>query len=279
MDKFMHAVVTALLLILTISFGVLAAAEVDTESAQNQELTLRVSANSSLNSAKLSEDVYLKCYSIMRHSRVFRNFTYEDVKKFLDEALAFKPPAFLQDRFPYYLAGYDYEDRPVWVAEWGKYKVDDLVDRVFELFPIFESMSIQGAINVAKSFVDRDKQRPGKDIRQYVGIVDCEGFDVSLAYKVLARPELIDFGIKLAELYLDIGDATVAQMILINANYAAKLFVDLSRPVVGSLIDRLVVLGTNKYKWKGELRRYLPEETIPTWYGGSKDFKPLAVFA
>ncbi|CAG7718056.1 unnamed protein product [Allacma fusca] len=82
-------------------------------------------------------------------------------------------------------------------------------------------------------------------------MIDFEGFDVKLAYKVLAHPE---------------------------SNHAAQIFIQLARPVLGELMERLVVLGSNKYKWKAELRRHLPEETTPTWYGGPKDFKPLAVY-
>ncbi|CAG7703142.1 unnamed protein product, partial [Allacma fusca] len=104
----------------------------------------------SSNETLLSKEVYKKCYSIMKKSRVFKNYTYEAIVEYLNEAEAFKPPEFLAHRFPYYLAGYDYEDRPVWVGELGKYKMDDLIDRVLELFPIFEKMGIQAAINVVK---------------------------------------------------------------------------------------------------------------------------------
>ncbi|CAG7829996.1 unnamed protein product [Allacma fusca] len=232
----------------------------------------------SSNGTLLPKEVYKKCYSIMKKSRAFRNYTYEAIVEYLNEAEAFIPPEFLVHRFPYYLAGYDYEDRPVWVGEVGKYKVDDLIDRFLDFFPIFETWGVQAAINVVKSFVAREKEWPGKDIRQFVIMIDFEGLDVQLARKVLARPELILFGIKLTELYLDLGDATLAKVILLNTNYAVQIFIQLARPVLGELIERVVVLGSNKYKWKAELRRHLPKETTPTWYGGPEGFKPLVVY-
>ncbi|CAG7724683.1 unnamed protein product, partial [Allacma fusca] len=231
----------------------------------------------------LLKKVYRKTYSFMRHSRAFRNNTYQDAVNFVNEVEAFQAPEEFVKRFPYYLAGYDFEDRPVWVAESGNYRVGDLIDRSIELYPIFEKMFFQGAINVVKSLVARE--RPGKKIRQILVILDCDGLDMAVVmsdfYKFFAYtewPRLVELGLSLGDLYLDIGVSAVAQVVLLNANYVAKLFIELSRPVVGQLIERLIVLGTNKYKWKAELRRILPEKTIPSWYGGSKDYKPLAVY-
>ncbi|CAG7815606.1 unnamed protein product, partial [Allacma fusca] len=109
------------------------------------------------NATRLSKEVYQKLYSVMSHSRAFRNYTLEQAVDFINEMDSWRPPEDLANRFPYYLGGYDDENRPIWYAEVGKYRFDDLIDRSTELFPVFEKMFFRLAINVAKSFVARDK--------------------------------------------------------------------------------------------------------------------------
>ncbi|CAG7728970.1 unnamed protein product, partial [Allacma fusca] len=128
---------------------------------------------------------------------------------------------------------------------------------------------------ILPSFVARDK--PDKKIRQAVAVLDSEGFDVKLVYKMVGHLEFVELGIKMTSLYLDILTFSLGQLILINANYATKMALDFARPLWGELMGRVVALSGNKYRWKAELKRLLPEDAIPPWYGGSKDFKPLVV--
>ena len=67
-------------------------------------------------------------------------------------------------------------------------------------------------------------------------------------------------------------------MFLIAANFVTQIAADIVRPFAGRLMERVDIYGTNKAKWTQELRRILPEETIPTWYGGPKDFTPVKVY-
>ena len=67
-------------------------------------------------------------------------------------------------------------------------------------------------------------------------------------------------------------------LIIFAANYATQVAIQLARPVAGRLMERVEVFGSNKEKYKPILRRRFPPESIPPWYGGSNDFKPIAVY-
>ncbi|CAG7717655.1 unnamed protein product, partial [Allacma fusca] len=56
----------------------------------------------------------------------------------------------MEKLFPYYLAGYDYEDRPIWVAEIGKYNIRSVVERGPEGLNDVEKYCFQAAFRIFK---------------------------------------------------------------------------------------------------------------------------------
>ena len=62
------------------------------------------------------------------------------------------------------------------------------------------------------------------------------------------------------------------------ANFAALQGVAIVRPFLGRLMEKVEIFGTQKEKFKPILRHTLPPQSIPAEYGGSIDFKPLAVY-
>ena len=62
------------------------------------------------------------------------------------------------------------------------------------------------------------------------------------------------------------------------ANYLADTLINIARPALGKEFSRVDVYGTNPSKWKPILRRIIPEDQLPEWYGGSKDFRPVKVY-
>ncbi|CAG7729850.1 unnamed protein product [Allacma fusca] len=128
------------------------------------------------NYTRLPHGVYLKAYSYMKNSKVFKNFTFEEVIEWIDNADKWDSPD-LSRRFPYYLSGYDYEDRPsksygrimmriffsvvlstelfpmqilVWIAEVGKYNVRKVVEKGSEGTADLERYTFQGVIRCLK---------------------------------------------------------------------------------------------------------------------------------
>ncbi|CAG7726945.1 unnamed protein product, partial [Allacma fusca] len=65
--------------------------------------------------------LYAKAHSYISRSKAFKNYTLEDSISFVNQLYHWKAPRELQEKFPYYQAGYDRYDRPVWIGEVGKF--------------------------------------------------------------------------------------------------------------------------------------------------------------
>ncbi|CAG7731269.1 unnamed protein product, partial [Allacma fusca] len=115
------------------------------------------------NYTRLPHGVYLKAYSYMKNSKVFKNFTFEEVIDWIDNADKWDSPD-LSKRFPYYLSGYDYEDRPIWISEVGKYNVRKVVERGPEGTADLERYAFQGVMRCLKSMYAKDID--GKEVRE-----------------------------------------------------------------------------------------------------------------
>lgn len=63
-----------------------------------------------------------------------------------------------------------------------------------------------------------------------------------------------------------------------TVNYAGETFINLSRPFMGTIFDKMEIYGTRSDKWKSALLRKIPQEQLPPKYGGNnKDWKPVAL--
>ncbi|CAG7716154.1 unnamed protein product, partial [Allacma fusca] len=61
-------------------------------------------------------------------------------------------------------------------------------------------------------------------------------------------------------------------------NYVTSMAFNSVRPILGGVFERVELFGTHRVKWMTELHKSLPKETIPSWYGGQKDYKPLEIY-
>ena len=64
----------------------------------------------------------------------------------------------------------------------------------------------------------------------------------------------------------------------ILGNFAAEAFLNLGRPFLGSVLERVEIFGSQKEKWMPRLLRKIPRENLPPHYGGIEDFKPIATY-
>ena len=67
-------------------------------------------------------------------------------------------------------------------------------------------------------------------------------------------------------------------VIIISVNYFAQTVVNALRPVMGQLLEKVETYGSNKESWMPRLGRIMPSKSLPEWYGGDKDFKPVAIY-
>ncbi|CAG7665166.1 unnamed protein product [Allacma fusca] len=187
----------------------------------------------------LAPEVYLKAHSYLKNSNTFRNFSLLNSINHVNGLEHWKAPQELQDKFPYYLSGYDYDDQPVWNAK---------------------SMQVK----------DTDK----KEVSRVFLLGDWEGLDIT---QIMHLPTML-YVIDMVRTYLDFLVAAVGYAVSINMSYAAEVGLQLIKPVLGGLFGKIEFYGTNKVKWMKALKRILPPESIPTWYGGKPDYKPLQVY-
>ncbi|CAG7734163.1 unnamed protein product, partial [Allacma fusca] len=75
----------------------------------------------------LSEAAFQKVYSYTKNTNAFKDISYERIKAGVINTTSWDPPAELKKSFPYYHAGYDYDKRPVWIAEIGKFDFREIV--------------------------------------------------------------------------------------------------------------------------------------------------------
>ncbi|CAG7837343.1 unnamed protein product [Allacma fusca] len=256
-------VIVVLLLVATVY------ADTDSNSLQDDESK---NSTSSPSKYRLPEELYRKAFSFMVHSKVFKNFTFQQAVDLVDSLDTWEASDEIQRNFPYYLSGYDFDDRPVWIAEAGKYNVRKWVERGGDDLQNLLKYMFQASIRILKSFAAKD--RPGREVREGVFFGDMDGFDMT---QVTHFPT-VAFVLNEALTWREFIDLAMGRLIVVNANYPTQLAASIARPIAGKLMERVELFGTNRAKWMAEIRRLLPEESIPTWYGGKSTFKPLEIY-
>ncbi|CAG7734345.1 unnamed protein product, partial [Allacma fusca] len=220
----------------------------------------------------LTERYFAKVFTYLRNSPAFKNATKQDIIDLVTELESWEPPERLIQNLPYYLAGYDLDDRPVWVAEVGKYDLRAEVELGEENIQACLKYLFLAVHRIVKSIYDRDT--PEREIRNAVFIIDLEGFDLLQ----FSHTKTISLCLRLTRDYKEVTQEFMGNCVFVNVNHIGELAAALFRPILGSLMERMQLFGTNKAKWIPHLRRMLPENVIPAWYGGSKDFKPIQIY-
>ncbi|CAG7725511.1 unnamed protein product [Allacma fusca] len=221
--------------------------------------------------AGLSEAAYKKVYSYTKNTNAFKDFSYEQMKARILNTSSWVPPAELQKSFPYYHAGYDYEKRPVWVAEIGKFDFRDIVAKGDKSIVEAKRYLFQAVLNGIFSIAAMDTEE--QEIKDTFVIFDMEGASIK---QLNFLPSWVQFA-ELFGKYWDLVFQLLGRLVIINANYVTKLATDIARPVVGQLMERVEVYGVNRNVWLPRLLKHMPIEAIPSWYGGKKNFKPISI--
>ncbi|CAG7817319.1 unnamed protein product [Allacma fusca] len=225
------------------------------------------------NTNSFSEADYRKIFSFTKKTKIYQHFSYEEMRARIINVTTWEVPLDIKNSFPLYLAGYDYDKRPVWVFEVGKVDFRTIIAQGEEKVAQARRYLFRVVSNIIKSFVVMDT--PEEEIREAVFIFDMEGASLG---QVDYAPSWAEFA-RLIRKYWDFTIQFVGGVIVLNANYVAKLAVDVARPVVGALLERVEIYGSNKNFYLPKLLKRMSIKNIPPWYGGSKDFKPLIVLS
>jgi len=182
----------------------------------------------------------------------------------------------LKRNYPYYLAGTDFDGEPVFIWELGKWPVRKTielgsVDAKHDLDKYVEQMFYTWF-----KTVDEFETKNGAGTGNALIIIDFEGYQAN----ELAHLPTLSFVLRNITQRFQQSEFTkiLDYVLVINANYVAETVINLAKPLVGVLATNLEVYGTNKQKWIPKLLRKVPRESLPEWYGGVKDFKPVKVY-
>ncbi|CAG7732762.1 unnamed protein product, partial [Allacma fusca] len=181
-------------------------------------------------------------------------------------------PDHLVKHFPYYHAGYDAEDRPVWMAEMGKFNVRREVELGEENLKILLKYAFNAVYRIIRTIHEKDT--PKQEVRYASFLFDLDGFDL---YQ-FGHAATMMFILRVFREYKEVIRELLGYCMLVNANHFAQLTINLVRPILGPVLERVDVHGTNKGKWLPMVRRQFPEDIIPLWYGGTPKFKPIQVY-
>ncbi|CAG7828256.1 unnamed protein product [Allacma fusca] len=225
-----------------------------------------------LTANRLPVEVHRKIYSYTKNAKAFKNMTFEETMAFMNDLDAWEAPREIRERVPYYLAGYDYDRRPVWMVEVGKIDFRGLIEQGENTIANLEKYLLQSEINVIKSLQAADT--PGDEIREALYIYDMEDFTM----KQISHLPTVAAAVRFGKKYSDLTVQFVGSIVIINSNYATKLAADIARPAVGRLMEKVEVYGTGRATWLPKLLKLFPMDVLPSWYGGNKNFKPLLLY-
>ncbi|CAG7828257.1 unnamed protein product [Allacma fusca] len=218
----------------------------------------------------LPMEVHKKIYSYTKYARAFKNMTFEQTVDFMNDLYAWQAPSDIQKNFPYTLWGYDYERRPVWIHEVGRQDWRSIQEQ--GRMDILEKYFVKCLIHVVQSLAAADK--PGDEIRTGVFIWDLEGFSMRQIGHFPTVASLAGWAVRYGDVPLDL----VGRVFIINSNFATKLAADIARPLLGRVLEKVEIYGTNRNSWLPRILKTVPLEVLPPWYGGNTDATPVAVY-
>ncbi|CAG7730892.1 unnamed protein product [Allacma fusca] len=198
--------------------------------------------------------------------------TLNDFKDFVDEISSWEAPMELQQKFPFYQAGYDNDGRPVWVIEFGKYNFSEQLMKGPEGAANLEKYMYQSAIRFfEESILDHGKET--ENVLLGLAIIDDEGF----SFSQLSHAPTVSFLGREFKTFACLTTVGLHKIIVINEGISPK-FIETYGPAFFGPLMELVEVHGKRSKWEPALKKLIPEKYLPPWYGGSKDFKPVRVY-
>ncbi|CAG7786697.1 unnamed protein product, partial [Allacma fusca] len=182
-----------------------------------------------------------------------------------------QPPEELLRECPYYLSGFDEENRPIWILEMGGWPTRDILARGREweeAYYNYMDKMIQNMYNSVTLRATPENPVTGANIIIDVDKYTIKHFSSVKAVKfVTTKFQLLGAAAKFGHVVW-----------VVNANAFAQVVLNFLRPILGSALERVEVFGTNKNSWIPRLLKELPKDQLPEKYGGRKDFKPVQVY-
>ncbi|CAG7831926.1 unnamed protein product [Allacma fusca] len=158
-----------------------------------------------------------------------------------------EPPVEFSQMFPYYLSGFDYENRPIWVVEVGKWDLRSVIERGPEWEKLFDTYADKILWEFWNSTnIKTTLEFPVKD---GVLIVDFDGLDRNQ----LQSPGAVAYFFK--KLRVVVSALPLAHGVyIVNANFIARNVINLRCEyvvILPTVWDYLQTLGVTEEHWLG----------------------------
>ncbi|CAG7785957.1 unnamed protein product, partial [Allacma fusca] len=173
----------------------------------------------------------------------------EEQNAFLDNWTA---PKKILEKFPYYVCGFDIEKRPVFVFEIGNWKIRSFVEKggqdLEDLDNHIRKFFRRVEIGSRAFFNESEIGAPDT-----VVIIDWEDFSLNQ----LIHAPTVQFVLHHFTAFQRLQDS-LAYGYYLNVNAVASQFIALAKPILGSALERIEVLGTQKII----LWRFMAEKSV-----------------
>ncbi|CAG7725811.1 unnamed protein product [Allacma fusca] len=207
------------------------------------------------------------CGVLTGHADFLENLPPEIQPLYNSDLDTWKPPEHLKRNYPYYLSGFDEEDRPVWVLEFGKWNLRDIVEQGKDAVIEFDKYVNQVILNVYNSTITKHEIVPA------IIILDLDEYELSQ----LTSPATVAYYVEKLRLIV-IAMKNLHAAYCINTNFVAQRFLNLIKPLLGKEFEKFEIYGNNPAKWKSRILKTIPSDQLPSWYGGSSNFKPVMIY-
>ncbi|CAG7831206.1 unnamed protein product [Allacma fusca] len=175
--------------------------------------------------------------------------------------------------FRYYVSGFDYDNRPVVIMDWGKWNIEWLIKQ-----PDLKNLLKKNYENYINELASGDfTQKMSKYLSsgqnssdEVVIIKNYDAFDIRHVYTSESFKLCMDLLKQMQKCFHKIEYGMV-----VNANAFTYQLLDMGKPLIGNILSKFDVYGTNPEKWIPRLSRKIPLDQLPHSLGGREDFQPL----
>ncbi|CAG7837505.1 unnamed protein product [Allacma fusca] len=179
------------------------------------------------------------------------------------------PPAEFPEKFPYYISGYDYDNRAILVVELGN------------SIPYLKrgGQGLEDLGNYVSQFVERVGSgyfTKSPDVNsdafsdEVIPILDYEGITAEQLFSVENTVFNMDKLGKLNQYYDKIPFGFI-----VNVSAVTMQFIEMMKPRLGQVFQKMEIYGTQPKVWIPRLLRQLPQDQLNCKYGGVRDCNPV----
>ncbi|CAG7716020.1 unnamed protein product [Allacma fusca] len=148
------------------------------------------------------------------------------------------PPSDIAKNYPYYLSGFDDQNRPIWVLEFGKWDIRAALLKDEEYVKALDMHIDQATWNFFTSTVLRAS--PDAPNKEFIVLIDAEGYNLAQ----LNSAKAVSFVVRKLTM-ITIATRFASSVYAVNVNFAAERLLSLLKPFLGREFEKFIIFGTN----------------------------------